>query len=483
MTDRVSSIEDSWSENEEYDNSYTPTPEQREMALKELEDYQVTNLSQIGEGAYGFVFKGSYQGSYAVIKVSLYEHTKNILKQSPKMQRLLLTNLQRRNSRKSDSLLRAQKNEQQFFTEDHVIRSKHHPDIVYHVMEFLPGTDLQVYLEEKAKKEAADPNEVKLTYTDLMKIFCSLLHAMKFFHEAGIIFNDLKLENVIIDPKYKRVTIIDYIDSSTGCSKLKCNEDKNAHIVNTLVDHHNNKPCIADDIWRVALTILDCIHLYITGTMDNIPGSDIDRIITPYAYPMDDIMVIVNNEMNALRERFQLDEPAVEALRETLLDMLDPTPSKRPDINELLQQPPFDVCLKDRKYLMPKMLQSRRLAKEVAKQLSEHLGETPIVVPKIATPPTPPTAPTTHPAHPFQRPIPTPPTTPTQKRKRSVPSTHKTHKEMRKRTTTFTHTQKRKRSSIPSTGLKKKRKRSASSTQKKKRKRSSSPSAAHKTRS
>lgn len=433
MTDRVStSIERSWSESEEYeDASLCPTSDQLEMALEELQSHNVTDLENIGEGAFGFVYKGKYEGSVAVVKVSLYKHTKNILKQTPKIQKRLLSNLQRRSSRKSNPDLRQQKNEQQFFTEDHVIHSKKHPELIYHIMEYLPGKDLQEYFEEQANiaedgKDKKDP----LTYTDLMKIFCSLLHAMKFFHEAGIVFNDLKLENVFVDRKYKRVTIIDYIDSSIDCSKLKCNDREDAHIVKTFVDRHTDIPSIAEDIWRIALTILDGIHLLTTGEMADMPANDIQELITLHTYPMDDIATIVNNEMNALRSKFNLDEAAIDELRETLLDMLEENPAKRPDINELLHQPPFDVCLKDKNYLMPKMLQSRRVAKDVAKHLGKEMGETPIVLPKPTAPPK--TIPRTPPAsHP--------------KRKRSS-STNPTNK-TRKKSTFKANTKKRKRAS------------------------------------
>ena len=159
MTDRVSSIESSSYESEEYDNddySRAPSREQLQMAMDELQSHNISELKQIGEGAFGYVFKGKFQGSYAVIKVSLYEHTKNILKYTPKIQKLLLSNLRRRTERKSNAQLKNEKNEQQFFTEDHVLRSEQHPELVYHIMEFLPGKDLQVFLEKRKRRHTVD---------------------------------------------------------------------------------------------------------------------------------------------------------------------------------------------------------------------------------------------------------------------------------------------------------------------------------------
>ena len=376
MTDRVSSIESSSYESEEYDDddhSRSPSPKQLQMAMDELQSHNISELKQIGEGAFGYVFKGKFQGSYAVIKVSLHEHTKNILKYTPKIQQLLLSNLQRRTERKSNAQLRFEKNEQQFFTEDHVLRSEQHPELVYHIMEFLPGKDLQVFLEDNAKKDAND--NTRLTYTDLMKIFCSLLHAMKFFHEAGMIFDDLKLENVLVDPKYKRVVIIDYIDSSTGCSKLKCQSDEDSHIVNTFVERHADTPSIAEDIWRIALTILDAIHLLTTGSMSNMPANDIQDMITRDAYPLNEIRNIVNNEIHAMQAMFHLTDSLCKEFSETLLDMLDENPSHRPSVDELFEYSPFNTCIQQRQYLMPKMLKSRRLAKQIARRLGEEMGE------------------------------------------------------------------------------------------------------------
>ena len=226
------------------------------------------------------------------------KHTKNILKYTPKIHKLLLSNLQRRSDRKSNAQLKKEQNEQQFFTEDHVLRSKQHPDLIYHIMEFLPGKDMQVFLEDNARKEATD--ETRLKYDDLMKMFCSLLHAMNFFHEAGMIFDDLKLENVLVDPKYKRVVIIDYIDSSTGCSQLKCHNDEESHIVNTFVERHADTPSIAEDIWRIAITILDAIHLLTTGSMSNMPANDIQDMITRESYPINEIREIVVKNLNYL---------------------------------------------------------------------------------------------------------------------------------------------------------------------------------------
>jgi hypothetical protein len=205
--------------------------------------------------------------------------------------------------------------------------------------------------------------------------------------------------------------------------------------------------------------------------MEHIPGTDIDSIITPRKYPMDEIEGIINNQMNALRERFPLQESSVDDLRERLLDMLDPIPSKRPSIDEIFQQPPFDVCMKERKYLMPKMLESRRLGKAVGRQLSEHMGEKPIVVPEFSPPTAPPKK--KRPDYPFQTHPPTLPPTPIIKQS-SLSSDP--HKQKRKRSSSAS-THKQKRSSSASTHKQKRKRSSSASTHKQKRKRSSSTSA------
>ena len=374
MTDRLSSIESSYSESEEdEDHSRVPSREQLQLALDELQSHHVTEVKQIGEGGFGYVFKGKFQGSFAVIKVSLYQHTKNILKYTPKIHKLLLSNLQRRSERKSNAKLKKEQNEQQFFTEDHVLRSKQHPDLIYHIMEFLPGKDMQVFLEDNARKEATD--ETRLKYDDLMKMFCSLLHAMNFFHEAGMIFDDLKLENVLVDPKYKRVVIIDYIDLSTGCSQLKCHNDEESHIVNTFAERHADTPSIAEDIWRIAITMLDAIHLLTTGSMSNMPANDIQDMITRESYPINEIREIVKKEIHAMQEMFHMKDALCESFSETIMDMLEEHPADRPTIKELLRESPFNVCAQNRQYLMPKMLKSRRLAKQISERLGAEMGE------------------------------------------------------------------------------------------------------------
>jgi len=355
----------------EYDDDsqdMRPTPELVSLAEKEVtESYQVTNLERIGLGAYGYVYKGKYKGVDVVVKISSFANTKSILKQGPKIREILLQHLHEKNATKSNVANQQRENEQQFFTEDHVFHSKRHKGIIYHIMEYLSSRDMQMYLEDTA---------TVLSFKELMKIFCSMLQAMQFFHESKLIFNDLKLENVLVDPKHMRVVLIDYIDSCTECTQLECT-DANGIIVKTFGERRTGKPSIAEDIWRIALTILDAIHLYTVRNMDDMPANAINFIVQPNKdYPTEKIKEIIKKEVTCLQTAFpnDIDNDKKESLCNMLGRMLHAKPVQRPLITDILNEEPFNVC-NQKDYKMHRIQDTRVKSKEAAKRLSEAIKQ------------------------------------------------------------------------------------------------------------
>ena len=290
-----------------------------------------------------------------------------MLEKVEKIQNLLKTTLCNRNRKKANKKIAQEKNEQQFYTEDHAFRSKSHPELMYHIMEYLPGEDMQKYFAKY------NEGKIKLSFKELMRIFCSLIHCLRFFHESGIVFNDLKLENIIVNPEYKRASLIDYIESSTGCTRLKCTD--NSGVFKTIINPENNTPSLMDDVWRLALTILDAIHMCNKklNHFDELPANQIMNHIKKHSYSMKKIEDIIVEELTTLQSKMKIKSSDIQCLKKALLNMLDRDPNKRQTLDELVNVVPFSVCVQNKVFRMPRMLAQRRLGKETCKRLSQLL--------------------------------------------------------------------------------------------------------------
>lgn len=350
-----------------------PTPHQLKLAKEELKKYHMINIEELGEGGYGSVYKATYNDPHdikyrnvpVVIKVSLFKYTHQMLKKVKTIHKLLNKTLEKRNSQKKNKQYAQEKNEQQFYTEDYAFRSKDHPALIYHIMEFLPGDDMHVYFTKYNK------GKVNLSFKGLIRIFCSLIHCLGFFHDSGIVFNDLKLENIIVDPEYKRATLIDYIESSTRCSQFHCKD--NDGVFKTIINPENNTPSFADDVWRLALTILDGIYLCnkTIKNFDELPANKIMNHIRKYSYSMKKIKEIVDEELGLLQNKMKIKPSDIQHLQGILLIMLDHDATKRPSLNELVTREPFSVCTQNKQFRMPRMSNERRIGKTTCKRLRQ----------------------------------------------------------------------------------------------------------------
>lgn len=362
--DSASSTDKSSSESsfDSMESAKRPNKTQMANAVKELKKYNVHIVKQIGKGGYGVVYLATYNKTSIVVKMSLFRRTKSIIPNITEMKKLFQSQLNVLSRRKRIKLLRKEKNEQQFFTEDYAFRSLDDDTMLFHIMEYLHGDDM-FYFFKKNKKT--------LSYNDLMKIFCSFLQAVQFFHGAGILFNDMKLENVIVNNQKKRVSLIDYLDASIGCKHIKCTEPRDRTAIHTFEDVYNDTRSLAEDVWRIGITMLDALSILLNMTNQDYPANIIKDSMTETEYPTDIIEELVHTIVDNLKDRYKLDNQTSMAFKRILSSMLDKDPQKRPPVSKILRTPPFDVCLKNKLFTMKKMLRSRRRDKKMVRRLRQ----------------------------------------------------------------------------------------------------------------
>jgi len=336
-----------------------PNPTQMEHATQELKKYGVEIVEQIGKGGYGIVYLASYKNSSIVVKMSLYRRTQSIIPRISEMKKLFQSQLAVLSRQKRNTLLGTEKNEQQFFTEDYSFQSLKDPAMQYHIMEYVDGDDMFKFFRK---------NKRTLTFDDLMKIFCSFLQAVQFFHGAGVLFNDMKLENVMVNTAKRRVSLIDYLDSSIGCKHLKCSEPRDRTAIHTFEDIYNDTRSLAEDVWRIGITMLDALSILLNITHKDYPANIIKDAITETEYPTDIIEELVHKIVGALRDRYRLDSPTSLAFERMLISMLHKNPEKRPPVAKILRTPPFDVCTTNKLFTMKKMQRSRRHDKKMVRR-------------------------------------------------------------------------------------------------------------------
>lgn len=341
-----------------------PNNKQIANATKELKQYKVEIVKQIGKGGYGVVYLAKYKKSSIVVKMSLYRRTESIIPRITEMKKLFQAQLELLSRQKRNKTLKKEKNEQQFFTEDYAFRSLEDDTVMFHIMEYLHGDDMFHFFKKNRKK---------ITYDELMKIFCSFLHAVQFFHGAGILFNDMKLENVIVNNEKRRVSLIDYLDSSIGCKHLECSKPRDGSAIHTFEDIYNDKRSLAEDVWRIGITMLDALSILLNLTHQDYPANIIKDSITETEYPTEIIEDLVHSIVDSLKNRYSLEDNVSVGMKRMLVSMLHRDPQKRPSVSKILHTTPFDVCLKNKMFTLKKMLKSRRNDKKMVRRLRKKI--------------------------------------------------------------------------------------------------------------
>lgn len=347
-----------------YDTEKRPTRDEANAVCKALHKKGFETIKFLARGSYGYVYKMGYRTRreqrkprIVAVKVMYANQNKDLSERVKIFHKAFDKEIRRRISQhqrhKEDIDV-----DTAYFTEDLVYpsvpltldvggRTKKY---TLHFMELLSGIDLFEYLHAHG---------AELTLKDLMTIFCRLLHAIHFFHSAGLLFNDLKLENLMIDPTTFHVTCIDFYDSDSQCTHTHCNERPRPHIIFTFMDPFH-KAGLHEDVWRIGITILDILQIVSSCRAkkrgrrhhkESFPGDVIKEECGKSRYPIANIRVIVRRICQKAVDVYRNDQSYGRSastlfshIRTSLLHMLDEHVSSRPSVEKLLHSQPWRIC-------------------------------------------------------------------------------------------------------------------------------------------
>lgn len=149
-----------------------------------------TVLKKIGQGGVGTVYKvEDYEGYVKALKIS--EDMTSITREFEIIQKLPLSN----NIPKVYEI------------DDWVYKNKNY---YYIVMDYIEGDNLKKIIDKD-----------KLSVREVLGISLILSELIKKLYEMGYVYGDLKLENIIIDRKTKKVMVVDFggVFRKNGCIK------------------------------------------------------------------------------------------------------------------------------------------------------------------------------------------------------------------------------------------------------------------------
>lgn len=312
-----------------------------------------------------------------VIKVTLAMHTVAEVKNVPTITHQLADTLQKMGHTQQE-----QEDFSQFIVDEIVFRSAKCPTLMYEIMEYVEGSDLFSFCAETEMVVAGDAENSHSTQTphtltvhQLMTVFCNFIRAMKLYEKSGLLFSDLKLENVMVDPKTLVVTLVDYFDNSaSGCDHYHC-EKGDTNDVHTFEDEYNNTACQAGDVWRIALTILDAISMLVEKPKDpnKLPANVIRHKISANTYPEAQVFQITQRVIDKLMAKCKVqsgtnEHSYITELKELVLKMLNKDISSRPTMAEVATLPPFGVC-NTQKHSLHHIRDTRKQGKQLIQRL------------------------------------------------------------------------------------------------------------------
>jgi len=310
--------------------------------------------AHLAKGGFGQVYKINYttnkQPRAVAVKVSYYKHSKALPRQIKKFNTIFDRTIAKRvaeHKRNNESL----DSDLTYFTEEMVLQpvklklADETKEFTLQFMELIKGKELYDFLKENT-----------LNLKQVMTIFCSCLHALDFFHDGSLMFNDLKLENVMVDPETFHVTFIDFYDSNTQCTHNRCKENPYTTIC-TFIDP-THEPGLHEDVFRLGILFLDSMTQICHHRDNNASGGlagdsikyELDR--NNSTYPTKEIRAIIENTVAAFRDIYRMDESCgrrsadsiISELHNTLKLMLASDISKRPSVRELLEKEPWKLC-------------------------------------------------------------------------------------------------------------------------------------------
>lgn len=86
-------------------------------------------------------------------------------------------------------------------------------DFFFQVMQFVAGYDLRTIIV-KARKHPV-PTKRILPFPETVQYLCQILDALEYAHEEGVVHQDIKPANILIDDRFKRPLVADFGISRT----------------------------------------------------------------------------------------------------------------------------------------------------------------------------------------------------------------------------------------------------------------------------
>lgn len=371
-----SHISSSWDDSElltssRYDDTEKrPTRKEADAVCAALAKHGFETLKFIASGSYGYVYKMGYRTRrdqprprVMAVKV-MYANKNNGLPHRVKLFHKAFDQVIRRRFAQHRRQREDIDVDTGFFTEDLVYprvvfpvkTGTHSKKYTLHFMELMTGEDMYTYLRKQGHQ---------MQLKDVMTLFCRLLHALHFFHDAGLMFNDMKLENLMVDPVTLNIACIDFYDSNTQCTHTHCSESPRPHIIYTFRDPFHEDG-LHEDVWRLGITMLDILesvsrsHLRHRGRLRGdeddadyaLPGDHVkEEFKYSNRYPSSEVRNVVRRVCQKAATIYAADKsygpPAIALfaqIRTSLMQMLHESVNARPSVARLLQSVPWRVC-------------------------------------------------------------------------------------------------------------------------------------------
>lgn len=156
--------------------------------------------------------------------------------------------------------------------EAEILMSLHHPFIAefyefhetdtncYMVMEYVNGLSLLEYVNEKKG----------LSDTEAKHIFQQIVSAVMYMHSKNIIHRDLKAENIMFNPKTKRVRIIDFGFSNGNSTMFQTMCGSLAYCAPEILKRQQYT--LSADIWSLGVVLYSMIRCCLPFHGDNQPA-------------------------------------------------------------------------------------------------------------------------------------------------------------------------------------------------------------------
>lgn len=313
--------------------------------IKYLLISDISNIENIPKGAFGTVmFYKSNQENYIAVKIiNLTEMEK---KENGKKKVL--------KSRLEAQLMKKMKNEFSKLCQKFVVnyignieKTFRKNTIQYIIMEKM-DTDLKNFIKEQnyIKKNKVDKKTVKKNKNNIPKVNYNLklvkniihqiLSALKCLHDHNIVYNDLKLSNILWNYKTKKIKLTDFnciltktVPNLTGCSTITYRSPEQ---INHESDNNNYKT----DIWSVGVIMISLLTKKNSSYFNRN-----DRIETKSSIVTFDPSVIPDIVSFSMKNFNNFSKKEYQNIVDFLTNVLQPELKKRWNVNKCLKHKIF----------------------------------------------------------------------------------------------------------------------------------------------